>query len=94
MAKVSELLATPEMWCQGHNGRDKKSTPVAPYDRRCVSRCLSGACDVAHNGRQVRRYLADELYPQSITTFNDNRTHAEVLALVLEAEAATEGGGR
>ena len=86
--KVSELIATPDKWCQRAWAKTKDGKNVIWDSPDAACWCLSAACFVAENGCEVRRRI--DASQVSMAEWNDTHTHAEVLALVLEAEAAPE----
>jgi hypothetical protein len=89
------LIENPEAWTQGASAQDSAGLPVPPESQQACRWCTLGAIDKVsydHNSwreatRRVRDVLRDDAPYTSIGAFNDNHTHAEVLALLRKAAA-------
>jgi hypothetical protein len=94
--KAIALIENPEAWTQGATARDIDGTAVYHNDLRACRWCTLGALDkVAANDydswiaatRKIRDAVRNEAPYGAISKFNDNHTHAEVLALLRKAAA-------
>jgi hypothetical protein len=93
--KVIALIENSEAWTQGASARNKKGTRVSPYSQRACRWCTLGALDKVtadHDSwmeatRRIREAMRSDM-GVSISEFNDNHTHAEVLALLRKAAYA------
>jgi hypothetical protein len=92
--KAIALIENPEAWTQGASAQDSAGLPVPPESPQACRWCTLGAIDKASNydynswleaTRRVRDVLRDDAPCVSIAAFNDNHTHAEVLALLRKA---------
>lgn len=73
---VTELLESPDSWCQGTNFRDSKGGEVLNVNKTTKC-CLEGACAIfLINPNSIRPSNIE-----AVLKFNDTHTHAEVLAL-------------
>ena len=90
------LIARPEHWCQGSFGRNADGLAVPANSVDAVRWCLMGA--LAKDGLPPRSAVTLALVaalppgqnPASLSTYNDQVTHEEVLALFDRAIAAEE----
>jgi hypothetical protein len=94
--KVIALIENPKAWTQNVAARDSTGLPVMATDTEACRWCTLGALDKVtadyKSGRaatrRVREVLQKEHPSISIAKFNDNHTHAEVLALLRKAAYA------
>jgi hypothetical protein len=90
---AAALIENPEAWTQNVPARNKKGASVDANSQQACSWCALGAVDKVsydYNSwleatRKVRDVLRGEKPYISIAKFNDNHTHAEVLALLRKA---------
>jgi hypothetical protein len=89
-----KLIEQPEHWTKGHYARDARGAPVLPIDSEAVCWCTVGALGRADQERDTnevylntRMVLLEHMQP-CLSEFNDNHTHAEVLAAFDKAIAA------
>jgi hypothetical protein len=87
---VYQLIEKPERWTKGWFARTEAGEKVAPRDPRAVCWCVEGAlCKILNlptittAGVDARNEL--ECAYDLDATYNDNRTHADVLALLKRA---------
>jgi hypothetical protein len=94
--KAIALIENPDAWTQGASARGIEGIPVNPHNPRACRWCTLGALGKAADDndewtaatRTVREaMMREEKWFLSIGTFNDNHTHAEVLALLRKAAA-------
>jgi hypothetical protein len=96
--KISEMLIidkkkieNPEHWTQGMTERDIDGVPYYNSDKPIFSRCSIGAMSVpVIEGVYFYPFLTDS---DSLSSFNDNHTHAEVMALWDKAIALAIANG-
>lgn len=89
------LIENPEAWTQDAPARDKEGVSVDANSKQACRWCTLGAIDKVsydYNSwleatRRVREVLRGDAPYISIAKFNDNHTHAEVLALLRKAAA-------
>lgn len=92
-----ELIADPEHWCQGVAARSRKGREVKPTSRAAIAWCAIGACRRIAAGRDFDgAFLALDRVAagagaSGVSTLNDHRTHAEVLAMFDRAIENEEG---
>ena len=94
--KVIALIENPKAWTQGVSARDSTGLPVPATNTEACRWCTLGAIDKVTNDRnsraeaqrRIREVLREETPYPSIAKFNDNHTHAEVLALLRKASAS------
>ena len=99
LLEARELIAKPEHWTQGHAAKDETGVDVIPYDKNACSFCLYGAvvrAAYANNtsADSILQAVHSRLQWQSIGSFNDTHTHAEVLTLMEQAAEDLEEAGR
>ena len=78
---IRALIAKPESWTQGANARDADGYSVAATSNKAVCWCLSGAFS-KESAHDTGARDALDLKPGKMIIFNDNHTHAEVLAML------------
>lgn len=94
--KPSELLAKPESWCVTAMARNADGNARSPDDPDACRWCVAGAIFKCYRGNDTARKEAMEaiaaklpkdapLYAVHEWERNPARTHAEILALVEEA---------
>jgi hypothetical protein len=92
--KAIALIENPEAWTQGASAQDSAGLPVPPESQQACRWCTLSAIDKVSNydynswleaTLKVREVLQKEQPFASIAAFNDNHTHAEVLALLRKA---------
>lgn len=98
--KASEILkaakakiATPETWTQGVYATDKYANVTTGYDRSATCFCSVGALQSVMHVSREREDAYDILrmaMGRAVPLFNDNHTHAEVMAKWDEAIALAE----
>jgi hypothetical protein len=79
-----ELLADPKNWTKGWFARTKDGSTTHPDDPKAVCFCSIGAVGKTTPGQIKLRRDVINLLDQvtgGIVQFNDNSTHAEVLAV-------------
>jgi hypothetical protein len=84
---VYRLIEKPENWTQGDAARGRSGNSVNSNGKYAVCWCLLGAAWRV-NGKVEERVMDDmesALGVDSVADFNDNHTHAEVLALLQSA---------
>ena len=88
-------IAEESNWTQMVLARDGNAIPVAVTSPNATSWCLDGALQlVSDEDESYKAYLfLCSLVPDPVY-FNDNHTHAEVLALFDKAIAELEGGAK
>jgi hypothetical protein len=88
------LIENPEAWTQGAPSRDSAGLPVPPESQQACRWCTLSAIDKVSNydynswleaTLKVRDVLQKEHHFEPLAAFNDNHTHAEVLALLRKA---------
>lgn len=92
------LIADEKNWAQKANARDEDGIEVRVGSDRAYSFCVIGALfrasdmDGAKDAREVIRDAISEITggDRSITRFNDNRAHADVLIAFDRAIARAE----
>ena len=80
---VYDLIKDPNHWTQGVLGRDKDDNPISV--EKAYKFCLVGAMYKAYPlvGDSIQEiYNLMNEYDGSASVFNDNHTHAEVLAFL------------
>ena len=93
LKRVRKRIAKPENWCQKNYAMDRSGGVVPYISSKAVSWCLDGALrrecgddlDLRDRCEQLLRKALqkiDSQYWSGYITFNDTRTHAEVLALL------------
>lgn len=90
LSRAREIISEPEHWTQGASGRDAQGVPINVHDSRATCWCAMGAVAKAQTelkadastGYTAYRYLDTET---ALWTFNDSRSHSEVLAMFDEA---------
>jgi hypothetical protein len=86
---VLSLLRDPSRWTQCAFARNEKGNAV-PFDSaEAVRFCLLGACKRVYGGWrgfEVLRRIEKAGNTSNVVTFNDNHSHAEVLALLKKAK--------
>lgn len=82
--KIKELLKNPESWTRGTYAKDAKGEGVMSRDAKAVCWCLLGALYRCYpdNTVAISQALTDGAKSSNLAVWNDNHTHAEVLALV------------
>jgi hypothetical protein len=93
--KVIALIENPDAWTQGAAARDSTGLSVSAIATEACRWCTLGAIDKVTNDadswlattRHIRDILREEKPYTSLSWFNDNHTHAEVLALLRKAAA-------
>lgn len=90
-----ELIADPEHWTQGVYAKSALGLPIGPSAPGAVCWCAEGAMRKVTgdgpDGPWWDAFLAvSKLTPQGLIRWNDDRTHAEVLAKFDEAIAAAK----
>ena len=95
--KPSELIDTPEKWCQGCSARNIKGLAVKAESDKAVTFCMFGALiktSEDENDKVFNSYNNEQIYRmieklglrthKDLFDWNDapERTHAEVLALL------------
>ena len=95
LAQAAALLSRPEAWTQGASARDAAGHRVDPIDPRAVAWDLGGALDRVAAGNTTLADAADAAVMSlaqpglpGIGALNDALTHAEVLALLRDAQHA------
>jgi hypothetical protein len=96
-----DLLSDPDRWTQRALARDKKGEATDnPWDAKATCFCSLGAVHkVLGSGElelkfEVKQYLSQAAPTHSIVPYNDNHTHAEVLAVWDEAIKAATADAR
>ncbi|APH74148.1 DUF6197 family protein [Aquibium oceanicum] len=90
LIKARELIADPKHWTQGQLARSNTGSYINPQHPSAVCFCSIGALERAAGGEfndayyEARARLRDTLN-RCIASFNDNHTHAQVLAKFDEA---------
>lgn len=88
--RARNLISDPEHWCQGSWAKDKNGSNLRFCDDDAVSFCAAGALGRAGSEAGCDTFLPHEIYDTldrvigrggSLTAFNDDHTHAEVIAL-------------
>lgn len=74
-----KLIEKPKSWTRGEYARDCNGDPVDFTSSTAACWCSSGALHVV-GGDPLARRLLYETVGGSLVYFNDNHTHAEVLA--------------
>jgi len=92
---MRELLAVPERWTREYYALDKDGEFCGPRSDGAICWCILGAAEVAGAGLAPQIDAAMKvLYPlmgDSVVVFNEQASHAEVLAVLdkaIELEAA------
>ena len=91
LQEVRDLIADPGAWCQNNYAVTVLGTSVWSRSPEAVSWCLAGACNKVSSTVDEGGALFDVLTLHTmhgLTEFNDNHTHAEVLAFLDDAIAA------
>lgn len=86
---LSALLADPSAWTQRADARDAHGHSTAFDDPHATSWCLYGAmhrCVPRDSWQPVGDALRTAAGPVALSQFNDQATHAEVLALIERAK--------
>lgn len=94
--KVSELLDSPNKWCQHAYAKNSRGEPVLSYAKEATCWCLIGAIDACYPLEYVRgpqehdeimQKLKDTIGITNVATWNDDpsRTFEEVREAVLKA---------
>jgi hypothetical protein len=93
--KAIALIENPDAWTQGVSAQDSTGLSVPATATEACRWCTLGAIDKVtgdddHDNWQaathtVRNVILKETSYTSIPDFNDNHTHAEVLALLRKA---------
>jgi hypothetical protein len=89
LIKAREIISDEKNWTQGIEARDKDGNAVAYFNPLAICFCSIGAVERAAfltNGDPARALCAlttGEIYYSNIAIakFNDNSSHAEVLAM-------------
>jgi hypothetical protein len=96
-----ELISDEKRWTQRAEARNASGNDVGVYSPKAVCFCSLGAmakvCERELYGRELvaREALRNEIrdgHSSGIANFNDNHTHAEVLALFDRAIDRAESG--
>ena len=91
LRRARELLTDPAHWTQGGDARTSMGERTSALDPAATCWCLEGslvACRATRRDfRQLDRAVRDRSRNSWITAFNDNRSHAEVLAVLDDAIA-------
>lgn len=90
--EAARILSDPESWTQGRVVRDKHGVAghgVTAHDREAVQFSLVGALIRANGqsgftGYHKARTVLMQLAGRSLTDFNDNSTHEQVLDLLAD----------
>jgi hypothetical protein len=101
LVQARQRIATPEHWCRGALSRDREGVDTERYATEPCSWCAEGALyaviDLDNEAEQEAAHAAFSLLNDAlpkgrrvVARFNDNASHAEVLALYDRAIAATE----
>lgn len=91
-----ELISVPERWTQNIFARDKDGGRIDPQSDEAVCFCSFGAIERFTGCKtltEVEGHLDNvcaRLFGTNVISFNDTRTHAEVLALFDAAIAELE----
>ena len=94
LISARKLIEKPEAWCQWSQGLDSNGRWIAPWKEEVVQRCALGAISavVVKGKRGKIRRTIDNHHPvaetlsklgmsgQMVGPFNNEHTHAEVLA--------------
>jgi hypothetical protein len=97
LREARALIDTPEKWTQGAFARDGKGDRVDELDKRACRFCASGATSrvtgikspaITPAYKAIQRAMGVGVFEVSV--FNDQHTHAEVLAAFDKAIAAEE----
>src|SRR3546814_7193950 len=88
LVAMRNLLADPQCWTQGACGRDAKGHQLTVPHPEVTCWCLMGAAFQVRGPERFIDEINDHLSDspllkehQTYVSFNDTRTHAEVLAL-------------
>lgn len=100
--KAWKLLEDPARWTQQDAARDAEGDSCNAYSDKAVAFCVVGALErvYCHFGstsaevwdkylaasKKVRAAIAEKHPTRTISIFNDNHSHAEVLALLKELD--------
>ena len=87
---MKELISTPEKWTKGTEARDKNGNICSYSDAVCF--CTLGAFEMVVNEQNITGIDRDTIFDyiaatikklgyHSITYFNDNHTHEDVMNL-------------
>lgn len=89
--KPSQLIASQANWTQGVSALDSDNYEVTPNNPKACKWCLLGALIRCLDGTEfskavnaVRAKLVERGYIATLWVYNDNHTHAEVVALLVE----------
>lgn len=89
---AKELISDPERWIQGANARNEQGLMVLAYAFDAVCWCADGALIKACGSVNTIPFwrLISDKPAFDVIEFNDNHTHAEVIALFDAAIARLE----
>lgn len=92
LKKARELIKDPSNWTQRASARNSAGESRSPSSSSACCWCASGALEKVCNKFFIGPWDALSRFTkmQTVITFNDSHTHAEVLALFDKAIAAEE----
>lgn len=88
---IRAKIDTPEKWTQGSYARDAEGRDVRSNSEKACRFCAMGAVlslrlSPERNLNAEQYLIGQMLRPYGIPAFNDNHTHAEVMALFKELD--------
>lgn len=92
LGSLSALLADPDAWTQRADARDASGMSIAFDSPTAVCWCLYGAmhrCVPRDAWQEVGDALRAAAGPVALSQFNDQATHADVLALIERAKESS-----
>jgi hypothetical protein len=85
-----DLISAPERWTQHAPARNVNGEPIPSYEAAAVCFCSVSAVHRVGQAWKTLPILSRFSFPQTVTSFNDTHTHAEVIALFDAAIAELE----